>query len=258
MVIARGICRVPTFTRLAFIIPVVASIVCFFCGLASDPALAGSSELQSPPQLAFVFSVNMASTKESQKYPFRDKLYYNYSPNPDLRFIEGKNFSDEEARQLVSQFLESSKIQRITRNEWFSLSEKVWLNTPASQVMAEAKQHNIHTLFFVDIQSWALVQSINQQKTLFLYNKDKPEKTTIYDYFYNVRGQLALINVEHDAVLYQKTLTGIDFNSPRDTKIQSKDELFSKTVRALGDVIFDIIRGQKDTVLTWKPESPDH
>ncbi|MBN2384834.1 hypothetical protein JXQ70_18330 [bacterium] len=215
------------------------------------------SEFREPPLIGFVFSINMASTRESQEFPFRDRLVYNYSPNPDLRFIEGKNFTNEEALQAVRYLLDFSKLSKLHGREWFSLSDKVWLNTPAEQVMTEAAALSIHTLFFIDLQSCALVQSINQQKTLFLYNSKKPEQTTVYDYFYNIRGRVALINVEHGKLLFQKTTNGLDFLSPRESKVDSKDALFRKMLNQFGDTLYNVLKEQHELVLTWQPEGEE-
>jgi len=208
-----------------------------------NPVLAQESSASSEDfQLAYAFTFNMNSTKESQDHPFREKLSFNYSPNPSLRFLEGKELSESDVQSFVRRLLGTSKLKKLTGKKWVRIADQIWINTPAKNVLSEAQSKNISMICYLNMKSCALVQAINQGKTLWRYDRDKPEKTIIHDYFYNIRGDVALIRTQQRKIVFQRTLAGLDFLPPTQTDVNNLNSLFYLTAEKLGDTLFDVIK----------------
>jgi hypothetical protein len=237
-------------------------LICF-CGLAwCVPITAPSVSAEEPvnltgdkssPDVAFVFTINVNSTKESQEYPFQDRLVFNYSPDPGLRFVEGTQFSDEALRLNTKTILSSEGMQKIESKRWLNRSARVWVNAPSSTVMEEAAAAGVNTLCYLHLKSCALVQQINQGKTLFKFNRDKPDKTTAYDYFYNLVGEVGLIDVKKKQIFFQRTLGGLDYDAPKQKNSEHLDELLNKTMESLGDLLSGVLNDHKAEIQGERP-----
>lgn len=198
--------------------------------------------------LAYAFAIAEESSRESQEYHFSDRLVYNYTPNPALRFLEGKKFEKGEIASFVKSMLVESRLQRVPRLRVISVADHLWINTEASAVMAGAARDEIDILLFFKIKSIALVQAINQGKTLFRYNRDKPDETVTYDYFYNILGDVALIDVKKNSVIYRNSLNGLDFQPPHQKTKENVQQLLYRTALELGDLLHDVIKNNRDLV----------
>lgn len=193
------------------------------------------------PLIAFAFTINMNSTKESQQQPFVDKLNFNYTPNPALLFLEGKKFTKKEATKFVKRLIRFSKLYKAKVNGKFLFSEKKWLNETAAKVLNEAAKNSVNIIFYLDIKSCALVKSINQTKTLFRYDRKHPKDTITYDYFYNLNGEIALIDVAKKTIIFQKSLKGLDFFSPKQSNKDNFPALLGLTAQDLGDRLYKVL-----------------
>lgn len=198
--------------------------------------------------LMYVFTIAENSSEESQETPFSEKLTFNYSQNPDLKFLEGKTFDEKEIQNFVNRLLKTSKLTKLKKKEMIRESDTILVNVPAKEIMERAKTEGVNYIIYLDIKSFALVKSINQGKTLFRFNRNKPEETTIYDYFYNVRGDVAFIDVAREAVIFRRTIAGLDYEAPRQQKMEDVDFIFYLSAEKLGDLLFTVIKEQLEEI----------